>query len=340
LVISSIQINLFFKKIFIFINNKIINIFLLTVMFGPSKALKGDTSDSVKVASENMRQQQWMVLMIGALCIFSLFMGAAIQTWVNMPIPLATILTFIYIVSYTLLILWGRGAYFMFHLETDITTPEEAMKYDKLKQSEGDVGGGEGGDENQSRTSAGNDQQDPNRLKVKGVIWMRESLELGGNFLKRFAVLEKGCLDFYAKEQDFISHENPINKKPIKLWLYVIETDSRKFAKTVTSIQNSLKSAFMGNDDFTVQDLLSSGYDLPHAAKHFKFALIPKVSSELATSDIVELLAHDERSYKHWLRALNLVISSYDQHGRLTIEQTLRSGATEVETVVRAANVI
>ena len=310
------------------------------VMFGPSKALKGDTSDSVKVASENMRQQQWMVLCIAAFCITCLFMGAIIFCWAKYPIPLAILLTFFYTVFYTLLILWGRGAYFMFHLETDITTPEDAIKYDKLKQSDGDVGGGEGGDENQSRTSAGNDQQDPNRLKVKGVIWMRESLELGGNFLKRFAVLEKGCLDFYAKEQDFISHENPINKKPIKLWLYVIETDSRKFAKTVTSIQNSLKSAFMGNDDFTVQDLLSSGYDLPHAAKHFKFALIPKVSSELATSDIVELLAHDERSYKHWLRALNLVISSYDQHGRLTIEQTLRSGATEVETVVRAANVI
>ena len=89
-----------------------------------------------------------------------------------------------------------------------------------------------------------------------------------------------------------------------------------------------------------VADMMSSGYDLPHAAKHFKFALIPKVSSELATADIIELLAHDERSYKHWLRALSIVISAYDQHGRLSIEHTLRSGATEVETVVRAANVI
>ena len=37
----------------------------IVTMFGPSKALKGDTSDAVKEASENMRQQQWMVLMIG-----------------------------------------------------------------------------------------------------------------------------------------------------------------------------------------------------------------------------------------------------------------------------------
>ena len=120
----------------------------IVTMFGPSKALKGDSSDAVKDASENMRQQQWMVLFIGtisyslfslfyhhdlilfnraltlgAICITCLFSGACIQTWVNLPYPLAIIASFIYIVSYTLLILWGRGAYFMFHLETDITTP-------------------------------------------------------------------------------------------------------------------------------------------------------------------------------------------------------------------------
>ena len=99
---------------------------------------------------------------------------------------------------------------------------------------------------------------------------------------------------------------------------------------------------------------MTSGFDLAHAAKHFKFALIPKVSSELATSDVIELMAHDERSYKHWyyfpiavypssslreiaqstfcfithrLRALSVVINAFDQHGRLTIEHTLRTGS-------------
>ena len=46
----------------------------VVVMFGPSKALKGDTSDSVKDASENMRQQQWMVLLIGGVSITALFL--------------------------------------------------------------------------------------------------------------------------------------------------------------------------------------------------------------------------------------------------------------------------
>lgn len=305
----------------------------IVVMFGPSKALKGDSTDSVKDASENMRQQQWMVLCIGGVSITALFVGAMIQTWVQLPYPLAIILTLLYLTSYTLLIVWGRGAYFLFHLDTDITTPGGTEMMDERGYMPVSQGG-------QSGINSFGGDQDPSKLKVKGAIWVRESLENGGNFYKRFAVLEKGCFDFYHKEQDFISHENPINKKPIKLWTYVLETDSRKFSKSVTSIQNSLKSALMGNDDFTVSDLMTSGYDLPHAAKHFKFALIPKVSSELATADIIELLAHDERSYKHWLRALSIVISAYDQHGRLSIEHTLRSGATEVETVVRAANVI
>jgi hypothetical protein len=47
----------------------------IVTMFGPSKALKGDSSDAVKDASENMRQQQWMVLFIGTISysLFSLF---------------------------------------------------------------------------------------------------------------------------------------------------------------------------------------------------------------------------------------------------------------------------
>jgi len=302
----------------------------IVTMFGPSKALKGDTSDSVKIASENMRQQQWLVLGIGTICISSVFFGAAIETWVNLPFPLAVILTIIYAVSYTMLVLWGRGAYFLFHLENDITTPmgTDSDSYRKVQMDET-----KGGDINAAQVD------DPQKLKVKGIIWVRQSLENGGNFLRRFAVLEKGCLDVYEKEQDFISHENPINKKPMKLWMYNLETDPRKFARSVTSIQNSLKSALMGNDDFSMQDLMSSGYDLPHAAKHFKFALVPKISSELATADLIELLAHDERSYKHWLRAFTTIIRSFDAQGRLSVEQTIRSGATEVETVVRAANI-
>lgn len=46
-------------------------------------------------------------------------------------------------------------------------------------------------------------------------------------------------------EQDFVAHENPINKRPIKLWSFALETDSRKFSKSVTSIQVFLRLSFI-----------------------------------------------------------------------------------------------
>lgn len=38
------------------------------------------------------------------------------------------------------------------------------------------------------------------KVKAKGIIWKRDSMELGGNFRKCYAVLEKGKLDFYKSE--------------------------------------------------------------------------------------------------------------------------------------------
>lgn len=57
----------------------------------------------------------------------------------------------------------------------------------------------------------------------------------------------------------------------------------------------------MGSEDFTYGDLMSKEYDLKNASLHYKFALIPKVTSELLTIEIIEMLAHDDPSYKHWI---------------------------------------
>jgi len=290
----------------------------IVTMFGPSKALKGDTSDSVKLASENMRQQQWYILNVGVVCITSIFFGVAVEALVDEPNGLAVLVVIILACFWSSLILWGRSAYSNFHVDNDITTPLGVADY---------------------AVNATNDNNEKVRLKAKGVLWVRESLEFGGNFLKRFAVLEKGCLDIYESEQDYTDHANPLNRKPIKLWQYTLETDPRKFAKSVTSIQNAMKSTLLGNEDFTLKDLMTSGHDLPHAAKHFKFALVPKISSELATTDMIELLAHEEKVYKHWLRVIVTVMNGFEAQGKLSVEQTIRSGAIEVETVVRAANV-
>ena len=37
--------------------------------------------------------------------------------------------------------------------------------------------------------------------KLRAELWKRQSIEDGGLFIKYFAVLEKGRLDFYAKEK-------------------------------------------------------------------------------------------------------------------------------------------
>ncbi len=40
-----------------------------------------------------------------------------------------------------------------------------------------------------------------------------------------------------------------------------------------------MKAVVLGSEgqDFAVSDLMASQYDLPHAAKYFRFALVPKV---------------------------------------------------------------
>lgn len=38
-------------------------------------------------------------------------------------------------------------------------------------------------------------------MKVKGILWKRQSVEDGGLFIKYYAVLDKGRLDFYSKEK-------------------------------------------------------------------------------------------------------------------------------------------
>lgn len=45
----------------------------------------------------------------------------------------------------------------------------------------------------------------------------------------------------------------------------------------MTSISSTMKSAVLGNEDFSTVDLLTSEYDLQLASRNFKFGLVPKV---------------------------------------------------------------
>jgi len=107
----------------------------------------------------------------------------------------------------------------------------------------------------------------------------------------------------------------------------------------VTSVRNWLSSNVVGNEDFSVADIMSSEYDLKYASKNFKFALVPKVSSELVAVDISEFIAHDENSYNQWISAISTVINAYSELASSpSLEQTMRMGSADVETVVQAAN--
>ena len=308
----------------------------ICVMFGPSMALKSDDSDAVRQASEMMRQQQKLVFSIGVVSISALFLGACILAWATYPIPIAAVCCFFYVLGYSIVVSEGSKAYKTFNSKEDVTVDEKlvnstskhiggivgflesAMGIYSAKEADasasetelannaaGNDGKSEGGKSAMSSASVlqNNDPTERIKLKAKGIIWRRKALEKGGTFIKVFAVLEKGKVDFYESEQHYINHENPINPQPVKLWQQNLETDPRKFARSVTSLRNTMKSALLGNEDFYVADLVKSEYDLVYASRNFKFALLPKVSSELVATEITELLAHDEKSYKQWVRA-------------------------------------
>lgn len=84
----------------------------------------------------------------------------------------------------------------------------------------------------------------------------------------------------------------------------------RTYAKNVTSVSSTMKSAMMGNEDFAMSDLLTSKDDLQLASRAFKFGLVPKVSSELTASVVHEFLAHDEKLYSQWTDTMGSVVRS------------------------------
>jgi hypothetical protein len=83
----------------------------------------------------------------------------------------------------------------------------------------------------------------------------------------------------------------------------------RKYQKTVTGISSAMKSAFVGNEDFAMKDLMKSEFDLQYASRNYKFGLVPKVVSELVATTTHEFLAHDDTTYKMWTEAFDTVVT-------------------------------
>lgn len=323
----------------------------VVVMFGPTMALKGSTDEAVKFAAGHMMHQQLLILKAAVVSVTALFVGACLLSWATYPLGIATITTVVYIIGYYVMLKQGFKAYFTFVPKEDGAFVEPDSAFSQANPSgtvkskkQGDTGEDEEGEGKEGTVGFTNADklahaQEATKFKLRAELWKRQSIEDGGLFIKYFAVLEKGRLDFYNREKDYRENANPVNSKPIKLWQYTLETDHRKYTKNVTSLGSTMKSAMLGNEDFAMSDLLTSPYDLQFASRNYKFGLLPKVSSELMASTNYEFLAHDERSYKQWISALSTVVSAYDEISQLpSIEQTIRVGTSDVEVVVQAAN--
>jgi hypothetical protein len=295
----------------------------IVVMFGPSKALKGDNEDHVKQAADNMRKYQKHILKLAFASISALFCGSVAFQFAHAPIYLAGVSALLFLIGFIMLVYYGLKAFDDFKLDDDIT-------YDKRKLSKET--------EVQSTNLSGDALTITGRLKFKGILWRRSALESGGIYTRQFGVIDKGQLDLFKDEGSYMNHENPLNSRPYKLWHYILETDHRKYERQVTSLRNMVKRGITGNGDFDLKDLTSKKYDLVTASKEFKFALIPKVQTELVSQETIELLAHDRDTYAAWTTTFEGILLALDDEGKPTLTNTVRSGTRDLETAVRAAN--
>lgn len=316
----------------------------VVVMFGPTMAIKGNSDEAVKVASSHMRNQQMLILRACGICLTSLFLAGIIMSWAMYNIITAIINTFIYIFSFYLLANEGLKAFRLFssrdgEVEPLLELASKAAGYKSNTTNESKINA-----EIEEETNKLARAQELTRTKYRNIIWKRQNIEDGGLYQKFYGIIEKGKLDLYKSEKDYIENKNPVNDKPIKLWQYDLELDSRKYSKNVVSFSSTMKSKMLGNDEFSMADLLDSkngeeSYDLIYASRHFKFGLVPKVASELVSMSTHEFLAHDEKLYKAWIKSLKQVVEAYDEIAASpSVEQTIRSGNTNIEMAVQAAN--
>jgi hypothetical protein len=78
----------------------------------------------------------------------------------------------------------------------------------------------------------------------------------------------------------------------------------------MTSGMMTLRSLVSGQGEIGFMELATSEYDLKEAVKKYRFALLPKVFSELSPLPSAEFMAGDADEYRLWTKALQRVIKS------------------------------
>lgn len=76
----------------------------------------------------------------------------------------------------------------------------------------------------------------------------------------------------------------------------------------MTSGMMTLRSLVSGQGEIGFLELATSEYDLKEAVKKYRFALLPKVFSELTPLPSAEFMAGNAEEYRLWTKALQRVI--------------------------------
>lgn len=109
----------------------------------------------------------------------------------------------------------------------------------------------------------------------------------------------------------------------------------------MTSVRNTFKSAIFGTGQFQVGEMLTSEHDLTYASQNYKFALVPKINSELIAMDVLEFICHDDNSYKQWTFLLSHVINAFAEiEANPSVADMFKTNASDVEYIIKASNVV
>lgn len=323
-------------------------------------AMNGENHEAVIEAAEHMKLQQRFVFKTGVISGGCLFIASSFFIYAKQGAGIATICAATIIFAFYYIMLQGYLAYKSFtdHKTASVSFDENDTKsnkkYSKLatedpstvetkngaeRLSPKDTPSGAKSVARKQPTVAVTDvmlREKINKIRARGIIWWRSSESSSRCFRKAFAVLERGVVDLYTSEEAFTTHENAVNKAPIQLRKYALITDQRKMkAREIATTTGALRSVLTGTADFSFADSLAADFDVNIALKKYKFALMPKVVSELHFVESFEFVAEDETAFTQWINVLSSSISAVQDSDDLAIKM---KGTTDVEVAVQAAN--
>ena len=292
----------------------------IATVFGPSVALTGNNPDSMKKAVKHMRAQQQFCYKIGVVSISCLYVSIGLLSWVKLPDFVAPIVCVMLGIVYSLMLYHGKKTFELFQIRP---SKHEISSYE-VEGEEIITEGAAGISETELREHIA--------TKARGVLFWQKPIHEGGKFRECCCVLDKGEIFFYKpeltlKEQSY--NKNALNKKPINFFDYTVTTDYRRFEHHFN---------VHGQTDFTLTDRMRSPYNLREASEKFKFALLPKVSSELSPLPNIIVMATDEEAFEQWLKTFAKVSGAYEELCRRNGGRDASIGAHHVESMVEAAS--